>query len=65
MVCRLEDHTNTLLHSVCVLDNWLEQNMSNTEDELRVRRIKRWRGEALEQLNFTRLRLELVRQELE
>jgi hypothetical protein len=58
MVRTLEDRRNTLLSSVSVLDNWLEQNESNTQDELRVRRIKRWRGEALEQLTFTRQVLE-------
>ena len=46
----------TLLRSVAVLDGWLEDNEGRSEDEVRVRRIKRWRGEALEQL-----RLELNR----
>jgi hypothetical protein len=35
---------------------WLEENEGRLEDEVRVRRIKRWRAEALEQL-----RLELDR----
>jgi len=47
----------TLLRSVGVLDGWLEQNEGvRSEEEVRVRCIKRWRGEALEQL-----RLELKR----
>lgn len=49
----------TLLRSVGVLDGWLEENEGRSEDEVRVRRIKRWRGEALEQL-----RLELNRTRL-
>jgi hypothetical protein len=40
----------TLLRSVGVLDGWLEQNEGRLEDEVRVRRMKRWRAEALEQL---------------
>jgi len=46
----------TLLRSVAVLDGWLEENEGRSEDEVRLRRMKRWRGEALEQL-----RLELSR----
>ena len=46
----------TLLRSVRVLDGWLEDNEGRLEDEVRVRRVKRWREEALEQL-----RLELNR----
>jgi hypothetical protein len=46
----------TLLRSVGVLDGWLKQNEGRLEDEMRVRCIKRLKGEALEQL-----RLELER----
>lgn len=46
----------TLLRSVAVLDGWLEENEGRSEDEERLRRMKSWRGEALEQL-----RLELNR----
>jgi hypothetical protein len=46
----------SLLRSVGVLDGWLEENEGRSEDEVRLRRIKRWRAEALEQL-----RLELNR----
>ena len=46
----------TLLRSVAVLDGWLEENEGTTDDEVRLRRMKRWRAEALEQL-----RLELNR----
>jgi hypothetical protein len=51
-----EARVRTLLRSVAVLDEWLEENEGRSEDEVRVRRIKRWREEALEQL-----RLELKR----
>ena len=40
----------TLVRSLSVLDEWLERNEGRTDDEVRVRRIKRWREEALEQL---------------
>lgn len=46
----------TLLRSVGVLDGWLDKNEGRTDDEVRLRRIERWREEALEQL-----RLELNR----
>jgi hypothetical protein len=51
-----EARVRTFLRSVAMLDGWLEQNEGRSEDEVRVRRIKRWREEALEQL-----RLELNR----
>jgi hypothetical protein len=51
-----EAKLKTLLRSVGVLDEWLEANEGRSEDEVRLRRIKRWREEALEQL-----RLELNR----
>jgi hypothetical protein len=40
----------SLLRSVCVLDQWLEVSEGHIEDEVRVRRVKHWREEALEQL---------------
>jgi hypothetical protein len=51
-----EAKLKTLLRSVGVLEEWLEDNEGRSEDEVRLRRIKRWREEALEQL-----RLELKR----
>ena len=45
-----EAKVKTLLRSVGVLDEWLEDNEGRSEDEVRLRRIKRWREEALEQL---------------
>ena len=45
----------TLLRSVGVLDGWLEQNEGRSENVVRVRRVKRWREEALEQLGTSRL----------
>jgi hypothetical protein len=55
----LEDRrVKTLVRSLSVLDEWLEQNEGRTNDEVRVRRIKGWREEVLEQL---RLSLNLAR----
>jgi hypothetical protein len=51
-----EAKVKTLLRSIGVLDEWLEQNEGTMDDEVRVRRMKRLRGEALQQL-----RLELNR----
>lgn len=42
----------TLVRSLSVLDEWLEQNEGRTDDEVRVRRIWGWREEALEQLGL-------------
>jgi hypothetical protein len=57
--CHLEDsRVKTLARSLSVLDEWLEQNEGRLEDEVRVRRIKGWRVEALKEL---RLRLNLAR----
>jgi hypothetical protein len=41
-----------LLRSLCVLEEWLEDNEGKLADEVRVRRIKHWREEALEQLRL-------------
>jgi hypothetical protein len=41
-----------LLRSVCVLEEWLEENEGKIADEVRVRRIKHWREEALQQLGL-------------
>lgn len=54
-----DDSVKILLRSVSVLDNWLGENDGKLEDEVRVRRVKRWRKEALEQL---RLELNLSRE---
>jgi hypothetical protein len=40
------------VRSLSVLDEWLEQNEGHIEDEVRVRRIKGLREEALEQLGL-------------
>jgi hypothetical protein len=48
----------TLVRSLSMLDEWLEENEGRAEDEVRIRRVRRWRREALEQL---RLRLNLTR----
>jgi hypothetical protein len=45
-----EAKLKTLLRSLGVLDEWLEANEGRSEDEVRLRRIKRLREEALEQL---------------
>jgi hypothetical protein len=41
----------TLLRSIGVLDGWLKENGASA-DKVRVRRIKRWREEALRQLRI-------------
>jgi hypothetical protein len=51
-----EARVKTLLGSIAVLDGWLDENEGITDDEVRLRRMKRLREEALEQL-----RLELNR----
>ena len=49
----LEDRrVKTLVRSLSVLDEWLEQNEGHIEDKVRVRRIKGLREEALEQLGL-------------
>ena len=53
-----ENRVKTLERSVYVLDEWLENNEQHTDDEERIRRIKGWREEVLEQL---RLSLNLAR----
>jgi hypothetical protein len=45
-----ERRVKTLVRSLNVLDEWLEQNERHTDDEVRLRRMERWREEALEQL---------------
>jgi hypothetical protein len=45
-----EAKLKTLLRSLGVLNEWLEANEGRSEDEVRLRRIKRLREEALEQL---------------
>jgi hypothetical protein len=45
-----EDSVNVLLRSVRVLDEWLKENEEKLEDEVRVRRVRHWREEAIEQL---------------
>ena len=43
---------DSLLRSVSVLDKWLEDNEGKIADEVRLRRVKHWREEALEQLRL-------------
>jgi hypothetical protein len=45
-----EDSVKILMRSVRVLDEWLEKNEAYIEDKVRLRRVKHWREEALEQL---------------
>ena len=42
----------SLQRSLSVLDKWLEGNDGRIDDEVRVRRIKHWRDEALEQIEI-------------
>jgi hypothetical protein len=41
----------TLLRSIGVLEGWLKQNEASA-GKVRVQRMKRWRGEALQQLRL-------------
>ena len=45
-----EDRVKILLRSVRILDEWLKDNEEKLKDEVRIRRVKHWREEALEQL---------------
>jgi hypothetical protein len=45
-----EDSVKILLRSVRVLEEWLKDNEEKLKDEVRIRRVKHWREEALEQL---------------
>jgi hypothetical protein len=42
----------TLERSLAVLDEWLKKNAQHTDAEERIRRIKGWREEALQQLGL-------------
>jgi hypothetical protein len=46
-----ERRAKILVRSLSVLNEWLERNEGHT-DEVRVRRIRSWREEALEQLRL-------------
>lgn len=52
-----ESRVKTLLHSLFVLEKWLEDNDRKLEDEVRIQRVKHWRKEALEQLQLNLSRL--------
>jgi hypothetical protein len=47
-----EGRVKTLVRSLSVLDEWLDKNEGHADDEVRVRRIRGWREEALEQLEL-------------
>jgi hypothetical protein len=47
-----ERRAKTLVRSLSVLDEWLDKNEGRTDDEVRVRRMRRLRAEALEQLGL-------------
>ncbi len=47
-----EAKVKTLLHSIAVLEEWLQENEGTTQNEVRIRRMKRWREEAEEQLRL-------------
>ena len=48
-----ERRVKTLARSLSVLDEWLERNEGRTDDEARVRRVRGWREEALDQLRLS------------
>ena len=45
-----DESVKTLVRSLSVLDEWLDKNEGHIDDEVRVRRIRGWRDEVLEQL---------------
>jgi hypothetical protein len=47
-----ESSVTILLRSVIVLDEWLEKNEGHIDDEVRLRRVKHWREETLQQLRL-------------
>lgn len=51
MLVGLEHREEILLNSLSLLDSWLEDNAGRVADEVRVQRIKHWRGEVVEQLD--------------
>src|SRR5215212_6252950 len=60
---RLEDHSETLLGEVFEMDQWLE-SVDGQADESDVRRAEHHRNELVEQIRFSRMRIELIRNEL-
>ena len=65
MLLGLEHRVGILRGSLSVLDHWLEDNAGRVKDEVRVQRMKHWRGEVMEQMEYTGLQLEAVREDLE
>ena len=60
---RLKDDSETMLGEVFEMDQWLE-SVDGQADELRVRRAEHHRNELREQIRFSRMRIELIRNEL-
>jgi hypothetical protein len=60
---RLGERSEALLGEVFKMDRWLE-SVDGQVDELRVRRAEHHRNELVEQLRFSRTRMELIRDEL-
>jgi hypothetical protein len=60
---RLKDDSETMLGEVFEMDQWLE-SVDGQVDELRVRRAEHHRNELREQIRFSRMRIELIRNEL-
>ncbi len=60
---RLEDRSETMLHKVFEMDQWLD-SVDGEADELRVRRAEHHRNELVEQLRFNRTLIDLIRDEL-
>ena len=60
---RLGERSEALLGEVFKMDKWLE-SVDGQADELRVWRAQHHRNELVEQLRFSRTRMELIRDEL-
>ena len=62
-VLRLGDRSEALLGEVFKMDEWLD-SVDGEADESHVRRAEHHRNELVEQLRFTRTRIQIIRDEL-
>jgi ATP-dependent Zn protease len=60
---RVEGSSETLLGTVFMMDQWLD-NTDGEADEECVRRVEHQQNELVEQLRFNRTRISLIRDEL-
>jgi hypothetical protein len=60
---RLKDHSERMLSEVFELDQWLE-SVDGEADELRLRRAQHHRTDLVEEIRFSRMLTELIRDQL-